>query len=540
MPYTQEQLQEASARFRNVLSGHMPDAIAIQISLDHLAEADAVNRDLRDELTGELIVGEPFTVYEGTGTRVVNYRNRYSGRMCPMWQRYDVGPHHFADESTARLAGWIECEHCGEWFHPDHSDERERVDGMWFCSADCATEYGYYTCENCGERVHEDNATIAGDCVYCGDYCARSAGWDYCDRCDEWTRDGRTVYNGGDAETWCESCREYSASWCDECQEYHHEDDMEYDADEDRYICEDCREGGSYCHHGRRRASGAELHSYGWTPILRYYSIEELDIFAAKQPLFLGVELETDGGGDRAEYVDRLAGIEGFLDRFWMTEDSSLRNGVEITSHPMTLSFHMNIAFMYGAIGEAAAEFGYKSHDGGRCGLHVHVSRRFFGKDKRLQDAAAYKMMRLMQRFEQAFTIFSRRQDNHWCSYKTSCSGDYKLDDTPKVNRNFKNEEGVLQAAHRMERNEKAHAQCLNFEHGETFEFRIFRGTLKWSTYFASLALVNGLCNTVRKHGSTWVESVTWLDLMEEVVANVDDDTARMCLVNYLNSKGLR
>ena len=539
MPYTQSQLRSLSTHFRNRLSGHMPDEIAIRISLDLLGEYEAVNRNLRDEMTGELIVGEPLVVYEGMDSRPVSYRNRYSGRMCYTYQPYSVGPHYFANEQNAILAGWRKCENCGNWFHPIHSDDYEHIDGRLFCSSECSSEFGYYTCENCGERVHENCATWAGDHPYCDGYCAEQDGWEWCDCCDEFTREGRTVFVSGNAETWCESCVDDSALWCDECQEYHHEDDVSYDEDEDRDICDDCR-GGHGHHHNRQRASGAGLYSYGWTPMLVYYAVGEYDRFSAKQPLFLGVELETDGGNNRMEYVDRLAGIEGFLNHFWMTEDSSLRNGVEITGHPMTLSFHMNIAYMYGAIGEAAAEFGYKSHDGGRCGLHVHVNRRFFGKDKRLQDAAAYKMMRLMQRFEQAFTIFTRRTENRWCSYKTSCSSDYKLDDTPKVNRSFKNEEGVLQAARRMERNEKAHSQCLNFEHDETFEFRIFRGTLKWSTYFASLALVNGLCNAVKLHGSTWVESVNWYDFVEEVVANVDDDTARMCLVSYLNSKGLR
>lgn len=536
MPYTTEQLQAASTRFRNILSGHMPDAIAVLASLSHLAECEAVNRNLRDELTGELIVGEPLTVYEGMASCIAGCRRGWDGELRSVFRSYPVGAHHFANEENARAAGWMECAHCGVWFHPDHDSEYEIVNGDAFCSTDCISEYGYYTCEYCGDWVHEDDALYACDYYYCDDSCAERNGLVLCDRCEEWHSedDTRTVYNGGDAELWCSGCVDYAARWCDSCEEYHHEDDVCYDDESGMDLCDDCRDNG-------RRRHADELHEYGWQPYrLEFYSLDGYDRFAKKQPRFYGVELETDGGSDRDAYVSRLAETEGFSEHFWMTRDSSLCDGVEITGHPMTLSYHMSLAPLYCEISKAAREFGFKSHDGGRCGLHIHVNRNSFGRDKRLQDVAAYKMMRLLQRFERAFTIFTRRTENSWCSYTTSYRGDYKLDDTPKASRNGKSEDGVLQAANKMECDEKSHSQCINFEHSNTFEFRIFRGTLKWSTYFASLALVDGLCETAMRHGSTWVEGVTWYDLVDEVVANVSDDTARMCLVNYLSERGLR
>ena len=114
-----------------------------------------------------------------------------------------------------------------------------------------------------------------------------------------------------------------------------------------------------------------------------------------------------------------------------------------------------------------------------------------------------------------------------------------KLDEPREYNGSVKHMD-ALQLAHLMKQDETGHSQALNFQHSQTFEFRIFRGTMKWSTYFAALALVDGMCRTVKEHGSTWVETVSWYDLIEEVIDRCSCDYSRECLVAYLNEKGLR
>ena len=537
MPYTSEQLRLASTEWR-YNSDSVNAGFATQIALHYLEHVERENCPVRDERTGEIIEGEPFVVESTIEYWIPAPRECHRYTWNGLVRESCIAEHFYADEDSAREDGCRQCERCGDWrYHDDLCDDVE-IDGEWYCTYECAHENGWETCERCGTWVHEDDAVIieSGDFhIFCDAYCADMAGWTRCDNCDEWTYDTWTV--GG--EQWCESCTDYYSSICDECGDRVHENDIEFDEERDMYLCPDCRDDGCHHHHAPRAAEC--LHEYGWTPTLRFYTTDEdYNRYQRKQPLFLGVELETDGGNDRMQYVGRLANIPMFNDHFWMTKDSSLNDGVEITGHPMTLDYHEGLLVkVYEEISKAALEFGYRSHDGGRCGLHIHVNRNFFGQDERLQDAGGYKLMRLLQRFERLFTMFSRRESNRWCNYRTYYDG-YELDDEVKVSRTNKREEGLLQVSSRMICDERAHAQCINFEHPYTFEFRIFRGTLKWTTYFACLAMVDGLCHAVKKHGSIWVESVCWLDLMSEVALSCTNPFAAECLNNYLDEKGLR
>lgn len=515
MPYTREQLNALSALYRD-------GSFTIETVMGTLQEIEAECRGLFDEWSGELIVGEPFIVHE---YEQWSWRTR---RSIPR------NPHHYACRENAERDGWRLCDSCNNWVHPSHTPEATVIEENIYCCGDCACDCGWRTCEYCGEWVHEDDEVWTGEHTYCCDGCAENDGWSQCERCGEWARDTWDVIRDSHTELWCENCIDNSAMVCDECGERFHENDVVWDRIDNRYLCNDC----SGEERQPRRRSRHVLHDYGWAPSLSFYDEGGKWEGGEKTPLFLGVELETDGGSGQLEYAGALADVEGFEKHFWMTRDGSLCDGVEITSHPMTLAAHVGLRELYDEIGGTAARFGYKSHDGGRCGLHVHVNRSWFGKDKRLQDAGGYKLMRLMQRFEQAFTILSRRVNNRWCGYRTS--GDYKLKDEVKTRREGKDEAGPIQIAQRMECNEKGHAQCVNFEHRDTFEVRIFRGTLKWTTYFASLGLVNGLCHTVRNHGSIWVESVSWYDLVDEVIERCDEPFARECLAEYIAEKGLR
>lgn len=426
----------------------------------------------------------------------------------------------------------IECEHCGEiCAYVDkegeiihrYPDEEVYIDGYQYCTRDCAYDDGYVVCERCGEWIHGNFAVEVGEQYYCSDYCAERDGYIRCGHCDEWVHytDAWDVHD----ESWCESCANDEAARCVECGERFPIDDMHY-ADYGNYYCENCY-GSQY------------LHEYGFTPELQFYGGTP---WAPKVPLFLGVELETDGGRDRGLYVNELANIDGFNERFWMTEDSSLSNGVEITSHPMTLEYHVNTRDLYKEVGALANKYHFGSHNGGRCGLHIHVNRSFFGKSSVARDAGGYKMLRLLQRFEKQFIIFSRRtnsQISDWCDYKTY--RDYSLKSEVKISKaNDMDNFGPFQMAYSMIRNERKHGQALNFEHHETFEFRIFRGTLKWSTYYACLALVDGMCRTAKSHGSTWVENVDWYTLIDTIVDSVSVPFAKTCLTEYLADKGLR
>ena len=514
MMYTQEKMQAVSTEFR-----------AGNISVE---EAVAVLRNAHDERTGDLIVGEPFVI-EFVGCRWLSDED---GRFNVPY--YFVEERHlYESEQSARRHGWRVCDNCGEWFRITYDNsEYVQIDDKCYCSQSCAREDGWERCDRCGQWVCREDAFRPNDYdVFCSDYCAIRSGWRRCecDGCGEWTYEPYSVYTNGGIEQWCEDCYDSYTDTCDGCGHAYPSEELEH-TDYGECYCPDCS-----CRN--------HLHEYGYTPDIKFFGGNAWDV---KPPLFMGVELETDSGWDQGEYAADLDEILGFADHFWMTEDSSLDNGVEITGHPMTLAYHVSLRPLYEEIAEVAKRHRYVSHNSGNCGLHVHVNRRFFGKSGILQDAGGYKMLRMLQRFEKQFMIFSRRKDDYWCHFNKERGETYVPEDKVCINKkpsrfyDGREQFGELKMAQLMVGNEHGHAQALNFQHRNTFEFRIFRGTLKWTTYFASLGLVEGMCWTAKAHGSTWVETVDWYTLIGEIVGNVTEPFAKECLENYLDEKGLR
>ena len=280
-----------------------------------------------------------------------------------------------------------------------------------------------------------------------------------------------------------------------------------------------------YCTDCMPEDESNELHEYGYTPFLTFFGDNPYSVLP-----YFGVELETDTSelDVRAAYVSDLMQLPQ-AGAFWLTQDGSLNNGVEVTSMPCTLDYHVTSG-LWEAVRDTAAAHGYRSHDTSTCGLHIHVNRGFFGKSGLVQDACAYKLTRLMQRFERQLTTFARRIDNHWCTYGTT---------TDYAKAPAKNDSILSKAADLKYYHGRTHAKALNLQHSQTFEFRIFKGTLRVETLYASLALVNGLVHAVKTHGETWCENVTWYDLIAAIVEANDNETARNCLTAYLSDKGL-
>lgn len=387
------------------------------------------------------------------------------------------------------------------------------IDGEWYYDADDARNAGFVQCEYCGDWVCEDSYDAVfftyyhHSHVFCSTDCAYSDGYEICNSCGDW-------YYGEDGyyineEYYCDSCGANS-TYCDCCGTRVWDEDYDFDND----CCDYCSE-----HNG-----GHELHQYSYREKPVFYG----DTDGNYHP-YMGVELETDNGRDRGAYVSKLAGLD-LYERFWMTQDGSLCNGVEIASHPMTLDEHVSCG-MWNDIRKTAVSSGFVSHNSGNCGLHVHINRDFFGKNETVQQVGGHKMMRIMQRFERQMLTFARRKDDHWCRFKTHYEFDEKKNPLVKVH-------GLFNKADLMMR-ENCHAQAVNFEHAHTFEIRIFRGTLKLETFYASLAFAEGIAKYCKTHGEATIESCTWYDLVDWILVDCNNITARACLRNYLESKGL-
>ena len=117
------------------------------------------------------------------------------------------------------------------------------------------------------------------------------------------------------------------------------------------------------------------IHSYGYKPAPNFKRCTCED---AKRIRYYGVELEIDDGGysdDNAE--DILYEANGKSDDeelLYIKTDGSLKEGMELVSHPCSILYHRTI-FSWERIAQRARSLGYSSHNAGTCGLHFHISR---------------------------------------------------------------------------------------------------------------------------------------------------------------------
>lgn len=335
--------------------------------------------------------------------------------------------------------------------------------------------------------------------------------------------------------------RPASSVYCDYCEGEFDSDELERvedDHENEGHLCPSCydeadicpecgrwircgcqsrrgRDGLLYCSEECLEEAGQEpaIHAYNYRP--------EFTFYGDPKDAYLGVELEVDRGNSPEALANDV--IEN--ERLYCMHDGSLDDGVEIASMPMTLDEHVG-SDVWQFVREKALLRYFKSHDTRTCGLHVHVNRAFFGGTDKVRNAAYYKLMRLVQRFEEPIKLFSRRSSDRYAAFSARC---------------WKKAEGTIfrkgEDIDHYYRDEKYMA--LNFTHSNTIEFRMFKGTLRVETILATLAFVDGLARAAKGRGEHWVEEVSWYGLCEWIVETCGNDRARECLVDYLAGRQL-
>ena len=145
---------------------------------------------------------------------------------------------------------------------------------------------------------------------------------------------------------------------------------------------------------------------------------------------------------------------------------------------------------------DAAVAMGYRSHQATTCGLHVHISRDAFGRTEQAQEAAIARLLFFVEKHWNELLKFSRRtnrQLERWAAR-------YGYKDTPKE---------------MMDHAKSYHYgryTCVNLTNTETVEIRIFRGTLKYNTFIATLQLVNRLCDVAIYLTDSELHAMSWSD----------------------------
>ena len=362
------------------------------------------------------------------------------------------------------LENYTLCDDCGDYFSKDADSYLITKDGDYICQY-CSEHYNY--CAHCEEYVHEDyiHTVIKSDGseeFWC-ESCCESAAY-VCDDCGEYTS-----YNAGDSTTClCESC---SDNWyrCDECGELFPYDDMYYCEEDDNRYCESCY------------SNRPPVHAYSYEPELMFIRDEDDDLDSVSHPLYMGFELEC-GGATSSECKDAANDIESLGKDIYLKSDGSIPEyGFEIVSHPMTLSVHENAG--WDDVLTSAVSNGLRSHDLGpsACGLHVHASRNFMRAERWVI------LDWFVSKHKTVFEKIARREETHWAEFKA-----------PAPTAHLKDAYGRSSSRY----------QAVNFSNRNTVEFRMFRGTLKYETFIATLEIVDALVR--------WAKQVHVADIISD------------------------
>jgi hypothetical protein len=184
----------------------------------------------------------------------------------------------------------------------------------------------------------------------------------------------------------------------------------------------------------------------------------------------------------------------------------------------MTLDYHKN-EMPWQDIMSRALELDYKSHNTDTCGLHVHVNRNGFGETEEEQEAAIGRVIFFVERMWWELVKFSRRKEanlNRWAARYATISNTAK--------ETYTKAKGKYSGRY----------VAVNLTNYETIEFRLFRGTLKYRTFIATLELVSHICYLASQLFDEDFEKMSWLDFVMTI-----DETEMPELIEYLKSKRL-
>ena len=328
-------------------------------------------------------------------------------------------------------------------------------------------------CAHCGEHLPAEDGVYFEDQFFCPD-CLEELTV-FCHHCGEriWQRSNR----GTDSIPLCDDCYDAYYTHCDCCGRLLHQDEVYYD--EEDTLCWTCYE--------TRQRERESIHAYYYKPT---------PIFYGDGPRFFGVELEMDEGGEDTDSAAEILAQANFAGPIhaYAKHDGSLNDGFEIVTHPMTLPYHLS-EMPWKDVLRKAVSLGYRSHQSGTCGLHIHVSRNAFGSEAAVQEEAIARVLYFVEKHWEELLKFSRRtprQLDRWAAR-------YGYREQPQE---------ILD--HAKKGYHSGRYTCVNLENPATIEFRMFRGTLKYNTLIATLQLVNRICDVALYLSDQEVKAISW------------------------------
>jgi hypothetical protein len=251
----------------------------------------------------------------------------------------------------------------------------------------------------------------------------------------------------------------------------------------------------------------AVVHTYSYAP--RAWKLHKGPEDRYKRNLYyLGVELETSKRG-YTSVSKNIAADMRIPKRFWVAKNDSSVTGPEFASHPATLSWWHSKATELDEMFKMLRHGGYRSHDGGKAGMHVNISRNAFDDARHL-----YRFLTLLHVDAKWSLVMSQRtesQANQWSSLS------YHND----VGERRRHAIGAFNSSYYCNR-----YSALNAPSGEPrFEFRLPRGTLRLDRFYKNLEFTVGMIEYTRDNkvrDCSPVQFMAWVDANKTEYPNLN------------------
>lgn len=206
-----------------------------------------------------------------------------------------------------------------------------------------------------------------------------------------------------------------------------------------------------------------------------------------KKGRHIGIEIEVEGVDwrsdcDRALVTDRLGAIVNRI-----VSDSSLEGKcMEIITQPMTKEYFRAKQYRFKELMRALKASGATAYDNNRCGLHVHISKELFEEQQAINvQNFIYTNKEIIRKLAQRST----EKFNNWSKpcYDTNRVSDAKF------------------------------SAFSNKDSYGTYEIRVFRGTLEYSTFISHVELVFAL---IEHFATKNIQSLDFDTFFNETVKN--------------------
>lgn len=304
-----------------------------------------------------------------------------------------------------------------------------------------------------------------------------------CEGCGDIFSPGELTYvYGGDQV--CERCIRNDYTECAHCSEIHPDTDIEYHesecaADCDRECCYSSSHGGI-------------IQDYGYTPYL---------VFRGEGTYHLGLELELNTAYCSSTNRVAQAVVDHLGDLVYLKEDSSIGEGFEVVTHPMTFDHARHIDW---SVLDTLRET-YRVESSSDCGMHVHVSKTAFDTTSH-----TYRWMRFIYRNADSLQRLARRSGSSYASFHTymnAWSIHYAIQSKkplhvagPDDAAWYLKTDGGIKRSDEIGHPWNTHRYAaINVENEKTFELRFFASTTRAVELLAALGFVEASIEYTRQ-----------------------------------------